>query len=96
MDEFVGQMFLHYLIGRCGKTNHIRCKEGGDDAHRYHYRIEELADDAERQTQRGDDERELTNLSHRETAAHRRLQRLASEHETEGAEYRLTYQYRAH
>ena len=94
MDELVGQMFLHHLIGRCGKTDHIRCKEGGDDTHCYHYRIEELADDAERQTQRGDDERKLTNLGHRETAAHRRLQRLASEHEAEGAEYRLTYQYR--
>ena len=51
MDELVGQMFLHHLIGRCGKTNHIRCKEGGDDAHCYHYRIEELTDDTERQTQ---------------------------------------------
>ena len=51
MDELVGQMFLHYLIGRCGKTNHIRGEEGGDDAHCYHYRIEKLADDAERQAQ---------------------------------------------
>ena len=49
-----------------------------------------MSDNAKRQSQRGDDERELTNLCHRETATHGRLKRLASKHERYGAEQALT------
>ena len=56
MDELVGQMLLHHLIGRQRQTDHVRRQEGGDDTHRYDYRIEEVADNAKRQAQRGDDE----------------------------------------
>ena len=49
-------MLLHHLIGRQRQTNHVRRQEGGDDTHRYDYRIEEVADNAKRQAQRGDDE----------------------------------------
>ena len=50
-----------------------------------------MSDNAKRQSQRGDDEREFTNLCHRETATHGRLKRLASKHERYGAEQALTY-----
>ena len=56
MNELVGQMLLHHLIGRQRQTDHVRRQEGGDDTHRYDYRIEEVADNAKRQAQRGDDE----------------------------------------
>ena len=44
MDELVGQMFLHHPIDGIQGVG----KKEGDDAHCYHYRIEELTDDAER------------------------------------------------
>ena len=67
-------MLLQLVVGRCGESYHIWREECGDDTHRHHYRIEEIADDAERQSERGNDERELTDLSHGESALHGRLQ----------------------
>ena len=85
-------MLLHDLVAWRGKAYHIRCKEGGDDRNRHDHRIQELADDAQRQSQRGDDERELAYLSHGEAASHGRLERLTAQHETKGSQYSLTYQ----
>ena len=96
VDELVGQMLLHHLIGRQSQTNHVGRKEGGNHGYSYHHRIEEVADNPQRQAQRSDDKRELTYLSHRKTAAHRRLQRFAAQHESEGAEYSLSHQDGAH
>ena len=91
-DQLVGQMLLHDLVAWRGKAYHIRCKEGGDDRNRHDHRIQELANDAQRQSQRGDDERELAYLSHGEAASHGRLERLTAQHETKGSQYSLTYQ----
>ena len=47
----LGQPFLQLMVGGVGSLNHIRCKEGGDDRYRHHDRIEEVADDVERESQ---------------------------------------------
>ncbi len=86
------QSVLNGIIGWCGQTNHIRCEECCDDADSDDDRIEKVADDAQRQSQRGDDEREFTNLRHRESTAHGRLERLAAKHEGERPEESLTEQ----
>ena len=80
------------VVGRQGQADHVRCQEGGDDRYGHDDGIEEVADDAQRETHGGDDKRELANLGHGESAAHGRLQRLAAQHEREGAEDGLTYQ----
>ena len=84
------------IICRRGQTDHIRCEERSGDRHGHNHRIEEVADDAQRQSQRGNDERELTNLRHRESAAHGRLQRLTAQHERYRAKDCLTYKNRQH
>ena len=63
-DELAGQMALEIGISRGGKANHVRGKEGGDDGYGHNHRIKEIADNAKRQAKRGNDERELTYLSH--------------------------------
>ena len=89
-DELSWQMTLKFLIGRCGESDHVRSEEGCDDRYCHNNRIKEMSDNAKRQSQRGDDEREFTDLRHRETATHGRLQRLAAKHERYGAEHTLT------
>ena len=84
-DDARGQSMLKGIVGRGCQANHVGREEGGDHRYSHHHRIEEVADDAQGQTQGGDDERELTNLRHREAAAHGRLQRLAAQHERERA-----------
>ena len=84
------QLVLDCTIGRNGQSDHVGRQEGGDDRHRHDHGIEEIADNTQRQAQRGDDKRELTNLSHGEATAHGRLQGLASQHEAERAEHGLT------
>ena len=74
----------------CGQSYHIRCQERGNHRYGYDDRVEEVADDTQRQTQRGDDEGELTNLCHGESAAHGRLQTLTSQQEGERAKECLT------
>ena len=89
-DEPAWQMALEFLVGRRSQSDHVRREESGDDRYRHHYRIQEMADNAQRQSQRRNDKRELTNLSHGEATTHGRLQRLAAKHERDGAEHTLT------
>ena len=86
------QTFRKAVVAGLGSTDHVRCEECGDHRHRYYNRIEEFADDAKCQSQRGNNEGKLANLRHRETAAHRCLQGLAAEHVARRAEHRLTQQ----
>ena len=71
---------LQTAVSRCSQTNHVRRQEGRDDRYGHDDGVEEFADDAQRQSQRGNDKREFTDLRHRETAAHGRLQTLATQH----------------
>ena len=49
------QMAFQHLVARSGHAYHIRSEERGDDRHRHHDRIDKLADDTQRQPQRGND-----------------------------------------
>ena len=79
------------IVSRYRCTDHIRRDEGRHDTHRHDDGIDKVADDFQRQAQRGDDERELTDLRHGETAAHSRLQRLTRKHVTERAKDSLPH-----
>ena len=73
LDKFVRQMLFKFVIGRCSQSNHVWRKEGSDNRHCHYYRIKELSDNAKRQSQRCNDERELTYLRHRKSTAYSRL-----------------------
>ena len=88
-SEAVGQIALQPPVaGLCG-PDHVRSEEGGYHRHGHHHRIEELADDAKRQPQRGDDKGKLAYLCHGEAALHGRAQRLAADKIGHGSEYAL-------
>ena len=74
----LGQAALQDVVTRHRGFHHVGREERGDDRHGHNDRVEKLADYAERQAERGDDERELADLGHGEAAAHGRLQRLAA------------------
>ena len=77
-------------VRRRRQANHVRCQERRDDTDRYHHRIQVVADNAQRQSQRCDDKRELTNLRHRESAAHGRFQRFTTQHKRQTAQRALS------
>ena len=56
LDELVGQVLLQMVVGRCRKPNHVRSKEGCNDGYSHYHRVEEIADDTQRKSQRGNDE----------------------------------------
>ena len=91
-DPRLGHMLLAILMAGHGSPHHIRSEEGGDDRHGHDHRIEEIADDAERESERGDDEGELTDLSHGESAAHGRLERLSADEESQASEDGLSHE----
>ena len=80
------------MIGRYGSTYHIRCEECGYHGNSHYDGVEEVADDTERQAERGDDECELTYLCHGESAAQGLFQRLSGEYIAKGAEGALAYE----
>ena len=87
--------FEHSVAGH-REAYHIRCEEGGNDRHCHYYGIKEFARHLKRNTQRGNDERELTYLRHRKSASHSRLERLSAYEEAERTEHSLTYKYGQH
>ena len=72
----LGQMTVHEVGSRFCQPDHIRSEESGDDRHRHNNRIQEIARNLERHTQRSDDEGKLTDLCQAEAALHGHLQRL--------------------
>ena len=81
------------MVGRYGSTYHIRSEEGGYDRDSHHDRVEEVAYDTEGESERGDDEGELTYLRHGESAAQGLFQRLSGEYIAKSAEGALAYEY---
>ena len=58
------QMAFQISVARLSGAYHIGCEEGRNHRHGHDNGIEEVADYAERETQRGYDKGELANLSH--------------------------------
>ena len=74
------------MVCRYGSAYHIRCEECCDNRYSHHDRVEEVAYDTEGESERGDDECELTYLCHGESASQGLFQRLSGEQISERAE----------
>ena len=79
-------MTLHKIICRIGKTDKVRGGESGYNRNGDNDRIDIVVKHPERHSQRGDDEREFTDLREREARLHRYAQRLSGDEHSESAE----------
>ena len=79
-------MRIHKIGSGVCQTNHIRSEESGDDRHRHHNRIQEMAGDMQRHAQRSYNKGKLTDLRQAETALHGCLQRLPRQQHTQRPE----------
>ena len=79
LAQALRQARLQKAVSRFGQLNHIRCEEGGNHAYRHNNGIKVSVGHLEALAQRGNDEGELTDLCHAETALHGHFERLTGE-----------------
>lgn len=93
MLPLFGQMPVYKGRSWLSQTNHIRCEECGDDRHRHHNGIKEIASHLQRNAQRSNDKGKLAYLRQAKAALHGYLQWLAGQQHTQRAEQSLTKYY---